>query len=268
MPSARDATVLSQHEFEGGAVTLTRHLGSLELRPHSHENAAVTFVAAGRMVETTPTMDFVARPWTTFFKPAGARHANRYGREGAYTLIVEFDQVWLRDRVGRQHRPVLLGETGSAVALALLHRLKKKDPDLSPIAEELARELVDASGELSGDPPSWLERGLRGLAEEWRKGISLRDLAAEAAVHPVHFARVFRSHMGCSVGDFIRHRRLEEAVKLLRSSGESIATVAFQCGFYDQPALTNAMRKQTTLTPGALRRLVRILPLLSRSGHS
>jgi AraC-like DNA-binding protein len=81
----------------------------------------------------------------------------------------------------------------------------------------------------------------------------LAELAAIAAVHPIHVARQFRRDTGRSVQAHLRERRLLQATARL-ARGEAPAEVAAACGYCDQAHLTRAMQRRLGITPAALRR--------------
>jgi AraC-like DNA-binding protein len=67
---------------------------------------------------------------------------------------------------------------------------------------------------------------------------------------------VFRREFGCSVGEYVRLRRLEEAARLLRTGTLALAAIAQVAGFADQSHFSNAFRRRFGLTPAQFRRLV------------
>jgi AraC-like DNA-binding protein len=75
-----------------------------------------------------------------------------------------------------------------------------------------------------------------------------------AGVHPVHLTRVFRLHYGTPVGAYVRGLRLDWAAGRLTASGQCIAEIALQAGFYDQSHFTRAFKRRFGLTPRAYRR--------------
>ena len=83
---------------------------------------------------------------------------------------------------------------------------------------------------------------------------SVRDIARELDVHPVHLARRFRRHFDTTPGDYLRRCRLDRARSLLRRSQASLADIASATGFTDQSHFTNAFRKTFGISPGAFRR--------------
>ena len=70
----------------------------------------------------------------------------------------------------------------------------------------------------------------------------------------MHLARVFRLHLGCTPGDYLRRRRLARAAVLLRETARPLSDVALACGFADQSHLAHAFRRHAGVSPGAFRR--------------
>ena len=61
------------------------------------------------------------------------------------------------------------------------------------------------------------------------------ELAREAGMHPVSFARAFRARYRASPGELVRRLRVEWAAgELLRRPDNPIARIAAEAGFYDQ----------------------------------
>jgi AraC family transcriptional regulator len=101
--------------------------------------------------------------------------------------------------------------------------------------------------------PSWLAvatEALQDLAHD--ASLRIRDVANHAGVHPVHLARVFADHHGCSPGNAIRRLRIERAVAML-STTRSLADVAADAGFADQSHMTRCFRAVYGATPSRMR---------------
>ena len=86
------------------------------------------------------------------------------------------------------------------------------------------------------------------------ENLRLADIATEVGVHPVHLARVFRLSYGTPVGAYARGLRLTWAAARLRDSGDGIAQIALEAGFFDQSHFTRAFKQHFGSTPLAYRR--------------
>jgi AraC family transcriptional regulator len=79
--------------------------------------------------------------------------------------------------------------------------------------------------------------------------VSLMALAQQAHVSPFHFARLFRRTVGVPPHQFVLQLRLQRALGLMKTRTLSLAHIAVECGFHDQPHLTRTFRKVLGTTP-------------------
>lgn len=229
---------------------------------HAHEFTTITLHLAGGIREWARGGDVVSRGLQVSVKPAGVPHADLYGGAGARTFQVilspDFRPGWKRgDHAVREWRWV----AGPCVraALRLLRTARRHPAEVDALREDVIG-LVEAVGDATSVPsdaarPSWLVRALECLHDRAGQPVRVREAAVAAGVHPVHLARVFRRHLGCSVSGYARRLRLERAATLLSLERATISEVAHSCGFADQSHLTRALRRETGLTPATFRRL-------------
>lgn len=151
------------------------------------------------------------------------------------------------------------GGFASGLAKRLHSEFIRNDTASELAMEGLALELlaeVCRGGERTPErsPPRWLLQARERLKEQFATHPSIEELAAAAGVHPVHFARTFRRHFGCTPGEFVRTLRIEHACRLLATSGSPLTRVALSAGFADQSHLTKTFRRSLGTTPGEFRR--------------
>ncbi len=80
--------------------------------------------------------------------------------------------------------------------------------------------------------------------------IRLNDLSNETCLSDKQFRRLFASHVGLNPKDFIRTVRFQYALSIAQHHpGISLAQLAVDAGFYDQPHLINEFRQFSGLTP-------------------
>jgi AraC family transcriptional regulator len=227
-------------------VTETLHRAGLRLPLHDHASANVTIVLRGGFDERVEQRSFSAQRGSVIVKPAGARHRNVYGARSVEALTIEVpDSVHLGD-TRHFHAPML-----ALAAERLRDELSIGDAASAIAAEELMRQIAAAAQGRVHEPearPDWLATVEQMLRDDHLPR-SLSALSAAVGRHPAHVAREFRAHYGCTVGAFVRARRIDTAREALRRSDRSIAEIALDAGFYDQSHFTNTFRRLLGTTP-------------------
>ncbi len=103
---------------------------------------------------------------------------------------------------------------------------------------------------------SQFRRVLSLIEERLPEKISVKEMAREVGLSESHFSRTFKHITGETPHQFTLRLRLERgSAALARSSAADIASVAAECGFFDQSHFTREFRKKFGITPGeAVRR--------------
>jgi AraC-like DNA-binding protein len=94
------------------------------------------------------------------------------------------------------------------------------------------------------------------LADPW-SDLSLKTLAAQSGCSREHLVRQFQVRLGMPPARWLRERRLERAVDLLRETDLPIVAVAKACGAGTAHRLTGWTKQIHGLPPEALRRQLR-----------
>jgi AraC family transcriptional regulator len=245
------------HERREGDLLLvdSRHLAGSHLPRHSHESAYFCLNHGGMYSEAYGRRRRVCRPGMVVFHPPGETHSETHDTAVA-SLNVELGVSWLRrlaDAGRTLDSPAEREDVDTTQAASLLlAELGHRDPDSNLAIESLTWEILFALG---GEPaatrmlPRWLRSARDLLDGHSDEPVSLRGLAREAGVHPVHFAAAFRRFHGCSVGEYLRRRRLQYARRRLADPEVPLARVAVEAGFADQSHFTRTFKRFTGMTP-------------------
>ena len=243
-------TMVEKIRANGLVVTEVHNAGGCVLAEHAHEGATIGILLAGAVAERRDGLVGVMSAGNVFVRRRGVRHANQYLPQGSRALFVELERDDPRARA-----------LESVDALAW--------PQLAPAGEAVARAFEEARGEKgelfrrvealvaaavslrAPKTPAWLDLARDRLAHEYCRPPSLRALAEDARVHPVHLAQAFRARWGLTVGAFVRAHRVFHAVSLIHR-GTSLAEAAYASGFADQSHMTRVVRASRGLPPGRL----------------
>jgi AraC family transcriptional regulator len=249
----------------GFVFTETRHSPNLRLPSHANDRATAVAVLRGDYAETLGGRSQCHPPGTLILRPPGEVHSNSIGGRGAHCLLVEVTAERLTALGSHQtlfHRPRTIPPGAvTAAAVRATRELAHLD-DASPLVlESLALELMAhtvrndlrASGRAQ---PAWLPR-VRDLLDAQGERVTLVTVARRVGLHPVYFARTFRAHFGCSVGEYVRRRQVARACGQLASSDMPLSEIALTCAFHDQSHFSRVFRRYTAMSPGAYRRAAR-----------
>jgi AraC family transcriptional regulator len=266
-PGHHFGDVVRRATFGPFILSEARYRAGLRTAWHAHHAGAFCLVLDGQYVQRFRGGEVEYTTSSVVFRPAGAEHTDRISPRGARCFIVEPDGEWLARaglaRLGsRSATGAALATRGQRATWLAEHALAElRSPDsATPLALEglvlaLGAELSRAADQSPEHRcPPWLRRTRETLDAEYDRRLSLIELAAAAGIHAGHLARSFRRHVGLSIGEYVRARRIEAACRALRDDDAPISEIALRLGFAHQSHFTRVFRERTGMTPLAYRR--------------
>ncbi|APR87291.1 Transcriptional regulator, AraC family protein [Minicystis rosea] len=232
----------------------------LNLREHTHDKSGITILASGSFAEVKHRGRATdCEAGAVVVRPAGEPHGNRIGARGAVNLELEIDPPFLSARdLAIDRLSIFARPDASALASRVQAEMRVRDRAQPLLVEALALELlalvVRGVEAPRRESPPWLLRARDRLVSELGAETSIADLAREAGVHPVYFARAFRAAFGASPGQVRRASRLARAREaLLRDPERPLVDIALEAGFYDQSHFARAFHAFAGVAPSAYR---------------
>jgi AraC family transcriptional regulator len=236
-----------------------------EVPRHRHETPHFVLVLRGIYLTEARNQDGPCSSSTLIYNPAGTTHRDCFrSRNGRFLSITpSLNGSRLLDRDSSVAR-VVAGESvrsleGGLITRAIEREFQREKHPSSLVLEGLGLELI---GQLirpeerieSRRIPDWLLRTKEIIEDCAGSEITIADLAATVAVHPVYLARAFRKYFGNSPGEYVRRNRLLRVRRLLIDTRLPLVEVALQCGFSDQSRMTHAFTSEFGIAPGRYRR--------------
>lgn len=247
-------------------ILASRHRPGFVIPKHIHDRTCIGFVVDGQCEEKLSNGVMDLSQHKLFFRPAGEIHANRAGSDGFRCLVAEVPDVCLehiRDCAALPSQPCCVQN----VDLTWLSMRLYQECRLGELASPLAIEglmLEIASGfvrerwvDRHNRSPSWLKSATEALHAHCHESLHLSTVAGWVGIHPVHLAREFRKHQGCTVGQYVRKLRVESAGRKLMESDLPLAVIALEVGFANQAHLCRIFKLVTGISPARYRAAAR-----------
>jgi len=244
-------------------LSVLRHAEPRQVPLHSHAHMFLAVLLEGGYREWLADGEIEYRPLSVVFHPENLEHRDEISRRDTtfFTVEVSPDLLGPRDRRARGLASVRDLSGGAVVweMLRLLAIVRGHHHDAVECEEPVAQILDELLGRSDAPRPAprWLGRVEAHLHAGFREPVALGALAELTGVHPVHVARVFRRHHGCTIHAFVRRQRVLYASRMIAAGRATLAATAIDSGFCDQSHLNHAFKAVTGMTPLQYRRLMR-----------
>src|SRR5918993_4034027 len=250
--------VLKNRTVSGFRLMETLYSKSLRVPKHDHEEAICCIALTGSCTERYRNRSRDIKPLTVDYLPATHGHSLTFPSVGVRAFSIDISAQWLER--GKDYSLDLTESIHSRAGFAcslvmrLYREFQTSDSESSLAIEGLGLELL---AEISRQQPSteghcapkWLSLVRDILHEHYAERLRLEPVAKAVGVHPVHLAREFRKHFGCTVGDYLRHLRIDYASIQLLKSNKPLAEIASDAGFADQSHFSRFFKRFTHMTP-------------------
>ena len=253
---------LSEQEIAGLFGTETSHPALFNIPRHAHELLSFYIVLEGSLTEFYDRSKRDIGKGSVVFTPAGEVHRNVFHDVGGRCFLVELPPHWI-DRLaasGIDFESSVDINNGEITRLVTrLYKEFRNVDKVSPLSiEGLGLEILAAFSRQSetapeGYLPGWLRDARELLHDRLCETMTLAEISSQVGVHPLRLARAFRKRYGCSLGEYQRRLRVEQASRQLATTRRSLADIAVSAGFADQAHFSRVFKDHTGLTPAKFR---------------
>lgn len=99
-----------------------------------------------------------------------------------------------------------------------------------------------------------LQKAINYIEDNLKRNVELEQIAKVAGYSIPHFYRIFSAIIGCSVKEYMRKRKLSNAIFDLVTSNCSITEIAFEYGFQSHEAFTRSFKSVYGVPPSIFRK--------------
>ncbi|KAF0863540.1 AraC family transcriptional regulator [Pseudomonas sp. LD120] len=245
-----------------GSILTLRHY-SHDLIAHSHEHAQLVFGLSGLLDFEIEGRGSQVQQQSFVVVPAGTRHICG-SPKGSHCLVLNVpDEHWLQDALGPHAAASrqLLDSPQRRILEPIQSRLVNwlaESPVDDPLIARQGAALLLASLNHSPCRPTDQRRlpyvALHAYIDRHvAHPLQVADLARIAGISSARLHARFVAECGRTPMDYVRYRRLEMAVQLLRGSSLPIGEIASRVGYSSQSAFAAAILREFGLSPRRLR---------------
>jgi len=91
------------------------------------------------------------------------------------------------------------------------------------------------------------------IDENLHENLTLPALARQSFYNPSYFSRIFKQKFGVSLSDYIRQKRMEQAMRLLQETELSVEEIMERIGYKERSAFSHAFSRHTGAAPAEYR---------------
>ncbi len=110
------------------------------------------------------------------------------------------------------------------------------------------------TGLLKGLTNPHISKALIAFHQNMDQPWSLETLAQQALISRSKFAAAFNELLGVTPLKYMTYWRMQQARQLLKTTKQSIYTIALACGYQSEAAFIKVFKKQFNATPGQMRK--------------
>lgn len=94
-----------------------------------------------------------------------------------------------------------------------------------------------------------IEKAISFIQQNLSEQITLKKTAAHVALSPVYFHNCFKAAVGKTLHEYVEDLRIRKALDLLTTTDQTLAEIAYQCGFSSQSYFSYAFKRKMNMTP-------------------
>ncbi len=242
-------------------ISETHYTSNQTIGFHTHENPSIIILLEGSFTENYLNKSFENSQTNIIYRPALEKHSNQFHSAGAKCLNLEL----LSDLQKTNYQPGLLanqpfavkGSSFSSIIAKIKNEIKINDTFSRLILEgltiEMIAQILRSNSKNNKAIPERLKYIVDYINSSKDFGFSYTHLAALIDIHPVYLHKSFKKYLHCTIGEYLRQRKINAVCKEVSGANRSFGEIAFEYGFSDQSHFNKLFKKYTGFTPSQYR---------------
>ena len=253
--------MIDMNRFDLSQITVTdvaevftcTHIKGGTMQMINRPTCGITLAISGRIVYRHSSGNYISDPQHVVFLPKGMTYSLCCLDTGRFT-VMNFDVLKAPDSFASiqiYDLPGLLKIQNAVECLRISEPFERLSA-ISQIYSMLAKTSV-LSGNLS--LPSPLKRAIDYIAQNYRNpSLTVKQISDEAGISEIYLRKLFKKCQNISPSHYIRSCRIRHAMNLLTGGGDSIGSIAEDCGYPDISSFSKIFKHEIGCTPSEYRR--------------
>lgn len=231
---------------------------------HYHSNPYFTYLLEGNVFEANKKESYWLTPGKLLFHNWEDAHYNI--KPDIYTrgFHLELSETWLQKYDISGFHLEGSNQVQNPVIKSFMNRIfyESKVNDAHSITS-IESDLLNIFQNFRNDKttnfinkPLWVKEIKELILDSKETKLSLSSLSNHLQLHPAHLSREFNRYFGTTLGNYIRHLRINKAIILMHDKQKTMTDICYDCGFYDQSHFISTFKKMYRNSPSKYRCLL------------
>lgn len=133
--------------------------------------------------------------------------------------------------------------------LGSINKIMKRIEDRKIDTEEEGESIEEVPSYCNKNNAEIVEAAKKYIQKNYRKEISLEEIANHVAISSFYLSRIFSKSEGITYKDYLIKLRMEKAKQLLKEGKKSIKEISIEVGYVDQNYFSRAFKKYFHKSP-------------------
>ncbi len=240
-------------------LSMTHYENDETLDYHDHDNDYISILTKGEYREDGKDTRNEVLPGHVLFRPKYYSHRNEFTDQESTCFNIEFKKGWnkLVDVKLKLPTKFIQYDVGRFPSLYKVLINFKLNNTFDQIEEHIYDWLfsIDQQKTISLKR-SWIEKVEHILNNELKEFHSLNSLADRVCIHPIYLSRAFKQNTGYTIGEYQMNVKLSKSLKALLATDDSISTISFAGGFFDDAHFIRSFKSRYGVSPFKFRKKV------------